>query len=123
MFDWLDPAGSLANKYLGVPKTGVTTSDDPKNIGEMITNRIPGARGGSMAQDFINMNTGKGETEKERNEKIKALEAEVAAGRKTKEQAQMEATQKANQGMKAGGKVKSASSRADGCAIRGKTRA
>jgi hypothetical protein len=26
-------------------------------------------------------------------------------------------------GMKAGGKVKSASSRADGCAIRGKTRA
>jgi hypothetical protein len=49
--------------------------------------------------------------------KIKALEAEVAAGRKTKEQAEMEA------GMKKGGKVSSASKRADGCAIRGKTRA
>jgi hypothetical protein len=100
MFDWLDPAGSLANKYLGVPKTGVTTSDDPKNIGEMITNRIPGARGGSTAQDFINMNTGKGETEKERKERL------------------------AKQGVyKSGGKVSSASKRADGCAIRGKTRA
>jgi len=116
MFDWLDPAGSLANKYLGVPKTGVTTSDDPKNIGEMITNRIPGARGGSTAQDFINMNTGKGETEKERNEKIKALEVEVAAGRKTKAQAQTEA------GMKKGGKVSSASKRADGIAVKGKTK-
>jgi hypothetical protein len=58
-----------------------------------------------------------GETSKKQDEKIKALEAEVAAGRKTKEQAQMEA------GMKKGGKVSSASKRADGCAIRGKTRA
>jgi hypothetical protein len=64
-----------------------------------------------------------GETNKSQDEKIKALEAEVAAGRKTREQAQMEATQKANQGMKKGGKVSSASKRADGCAIRGKTRA
>jgi hypothetical protein len=54
---------------------------------------------------------------KERDEKIKALEAEVAAGRKTKAQAQTEA------GMKKGGKVSSASKRADGIAIRGKTRA
>jgi hypothetical protein len=45
------------------------------------------------------------------------LEAEVAAGRKTKAQAQTEA------GMKKGGKVSSASKRADGCAVRGKTRA
>lgn len=58
-----------------------------------------------------------GETNKSQDEKIKALEAEVAAGRKTKEQAKAEA------GMKAGGKVSSASKRADGCAIRGKTRA
>jgi hypothetical protein len=33
------------------------------------------------------------------------------------------ANEKKNKGMKAGGKVKSASARADGCAIRGKTRA
>jgi hypothetical protein len=100
MFDWLDPAGSLANKYLDVPKTGVTTSDNPKNIGEMITNRIPGARGGSTFQDAMNMNTGKGETEEDRKKKLNT------------------------QGVyKAGGKVKSASARADGCCIRGKTRA
>lgn len=64
-----------------------------------------------------------GDAGKAQDERIKALEAEIATGKKTREQAQMEATQKANQGMKAGGKVKSASSRADGCAIRGKTRA
>jgi len=58
-----------------------------------------------------------GSTNKAQDEKIKALEAEVAAGRKTKEQAQTEV------GMKKGGKVSSASKRADGCAIRGKTRA
>ena len=58
-----------------------------------------------------------GDANKERDEKIKALEAEVAAGRKTKEQAKTE------MGMKKGGKVSSASKRADGCAIRGKTRA
>jgi hypothetical protein len=64
---------------------------------------------------LFSMVTGSGD--KERDEKIKALEAEVAAGRKTKAQAQTEA------GMKSGGKVKSASARADGCCIRGKTRA
>jgi hypothetical protein len=64
---------------------------------------------------IFNMITGSGN--KERDEKIKALEAQVAAGRKTKAQAQAEA------GMKKGGKVSSASKRADGCAIRGKTRA
>jgi hypothetical protein len=58
-----------------------------------------------------------GDADKDRDEKIKALEAEVAAGRKTKEQAKTE------MGMKKGGKVSSASKRADGCAIRGKTRA
>jgi hypothetical protein len=58
-----------------------------------------------------------GETSKTQGEKIKALEAEVAAGRKTKQQAQSEV------GKKKGGKVSSASKRADGCAIRGKTRA
>jgi len=64
-----------------------------------------------------------GDVNKAQDEKIKALEAEVAAGRKTREQAQMEAIQKANQGMKKGGKVSSASKRADGCAIRGRTKA
>lgn len=57
-----------------------------------------------------------GETSKSQDEKIKALEAEVAAGRKTKQQAQAEV------GMKKGGKVSSASKRADGIAQRGKTR-
>ena len=58
-----------------------------------------------------------GDTNQAQNDRIKALEAEVAAGRKTKEQARVEA------GMKKGGKVSSASKRADGCCIRGKTRA
>jgi hypothetical protein len=57
-----------------------------------------------------------GSTNKDQDEKIKALEAEVAAGRKTKEQA------KAEIGMKKGGKVSSASKRADGCCIKGKTK-
>ena len=57
-----------------------------------------------------------GETSKSQDEKIKALEAEVAAGRKTKQQAQAEV------GMKKGGKVSSASKRADGIATKGKTR-
>ncbi len=59
-----------------------------------------------------------GDAGKAQDEKIRALEAEVAAGRKTKEQAQTEATT-----MKKGGKVSSASKRADGCAIRGRTKA
>lgn len=61
-----------------------------------------------------------GDAGRAQDEKIKALEAEVAAGKKTKEQAQAE-SQSAT--MKKGGKVSSASKRADGCAIRGKTRA
>ena len=76
---------------------------------------IPGA------SDAINrvVDTVTGDAGKSQDEKIAALEAEVAAGRKTKQQAQMEA------GMKKGGKVKvsSASKRADGIAIRGRTRA
>jgi hypothetical protein len=71
------------------------------------------------------LNVVTGDASKKQDEKIASLEAEVAAGRKTKEQAEMEALQKANQGMKMkkGGKVSSASKRADGIAIRGKTRA
>ena len=60
-----------------------------------------------------------GETGKKQDEKIAALEAEVAAGRKTQQQAQMEAK---GTGMKKGGKVSSASKRADGCATKGKTK-
>jgi hypothetical protein len=57
-----------------------------------------------------------GDAGKSQDEKIAALEAEVAAGRKTKQQAQAEV------GMKKGGKVSSASKRADGIAVKGKTR-
>jgi hypothetical protein len=62
------------------------------------------------------LDTVTGEANKSQDEKIRALEAEVAAGKKTKQQAQMEA------GMKSGGKVSLASKRADGCAIKGKTK-
>ena len=60
-----------------------------------------------------------GETSKKQDEKIKALEAEVAAGKKTQQQAEMEAK---GTSMKKGGKVSSASKRADGCAVKGKTK-
>jgi hypothetical protein len=60
-----------------------------------------------------------GDAGKSQDEKIRALEAEVAAGRKTQQQAQMEAK---GTGMKKGGKVSSASKRADGIAVKGKTR-
>jgi hypothetical protein len=68
--------------------------------------------------DTINrvVDTVTGDAGKSQDEKIRALEAEVAAGRKTKQQAQAEV------GMKKGGKVSSASKRADGIAVKGKTR-
>jgi hypothetical protein len=62
------------------------------------------------------LNVVTGEEDNSRDAKIKKLEAEIAAGKKTKEQAQAEV------GMKKGGKVSSASKRADGCAQRGKTK-
>ncbi len=84
-----------------------------KQIGSMQV--IPGV------SDAINrvVDTATGDAGKAQEDRIKALEAEVAAGRKTKQQAQMEAQ---GTGMKKGGKVSSASKRADGCAIRGKTK-
>ena len=90
-----------------------------KQVGSL--QAIPGVS--DAINSFVDNVTG--ETSKSQDDKIKALEAEVAAGRKTKEQAEMEALQKANQGMKMkkGGKVSSASKRADGIAIRGKTKA
>ena len=70
--------------------------------------------------DAINsfVDTATGDAGKSQDEKIAALEAEIAAGKKTKQQAQAEV------GMKKGGKVKvsSASKRADGIAVKGKTR-
>jgi hypothetical protein len=77
---------------------------------------IPGVS--DSVNSFVDNVTG--ETGKAQDERIKALEAEVAAGKKTREQAQKEAQAPA---MKKGGKVSSASKRADGCAIRGKTKA
>jgi hypothetical protein len=89
-----------------------------KNQGNMVkqlgsASIIPGVS--DAVNKFVDNVTG--DAGKAQEDRIKALEAEVAAGRKTKEQAQMEA------GMKKGGKVSSASKRADGCCIRGKTRA
>ena len=77
---------------------------------------IPGVS--NAVNKFVDNVTG--DTGKAQDDRIKALEAEVAAGRKTKEQAQTEAQ---STPMKKGGKVSSASKRADGIAIRGKTRA
>jgi hypothetical protein len=55
-----------------------------------------------------------GETDEENKKKMDAMQAQIdAANRRTP----------APTGMKKGGKVKSASARADGCCIRGKTRA
>ena len=71
---------------------------------------VPGVS--DAVNNFVDNVTGES-----KDEKIKELEAQVAAGKKTQQQAQMEA------GMKKGGKVKSASARADGCCIRGRTRA
>ncbi len=85
-----------------------------KQVGSL--QAIPGVS--NAINSFVDNVTG--ETSKSQDEKIKALEAEVAAGRKTQQQAQMEAK---GTGMKKGGKVSSASKRADGIAIRGKTRA
>ena len=90
-------------------------NDIIKNQGNMVKQvgslqAIPGVS--DAINSFVDNTTG------EKDEKIKKLEAEVAAGRKTKQQAQAEV------GMKKGGKVKvsSASKRADGIAVKGKTR-
>jgi len=85
-----------------------------KQVGSL--QAIPGVS--NAINSFVDNVTG--ETSTKQDDKIKALEAEVAAGRKTKQQAQMEAK---GTGMKKGGKVSSASKRADGIAIRGRTRA
>jgi hypothetical protein len=86
-----------------------------KQIGSMQV--IPGVS--DSINSFVDNVTG--ETSKKQDEKIRALEAEVAAGKKTQQQAEMEAK---GTGMKKGGKVKSssASKRADGCAVKGKTK-
>jgi hypothetical protein len=73
---------------------------------------VPGVS--NAVNRFIDNTTG--ETSKTQEERIKALEAEVASGRKTRQQAQTEL------GMKKGGKVSSASKRADGIAVKGKTK-
>lgn len=55
-----------------------------------------------------------GETDEENKKKMDAMQAQIDASNRRAP---------APTGMKKGGKVKSASARADGCAIRGKTRA
>jgi hypothetical protein len=95
--------------------------DNVKQLGN-VTKQLGSASIIPGVSDSINsfVDNVTGETNKTQDEKIKALEAEVAAGRKTKEQAETEIK---SSSMKKGGKVKSASARADGCCIRGKTRA
>jgi hypothetical protein len=93
----------------------------PKHLGNVVKTIgsgtvIPGVS--DAINSFVDSATG--ETGKAQDERIKRLEAEVAAGIKTKQQAQMEAQ---GTGMKKGGMISSsASKRADGCAMRGKTR-
>ena len=78
--------------------------------------------------DAINsfVDTATGDAGKSQDEKIRALEAEVAAGRKNKQQAQAEFGMKKGGAVKvkkmASGGVTSASKRADGIASRGKTK-
>jgi hypothetical protein len=76
-----------------------------------------GAAVPELRDRVLNVVTGEGT--KAQDDRIKALEAEVAAGKKTQQQAAMEAR---SAGMKKGGKVSSASKRADGCAVKGKTK-
>jgi hypothetical protein len=111
MFDILDPAGSLGQKYLNIPKGGVQSTKDPQNFEEMIANRIPGSQGGSTANDFMRQAV-PGGGNKSWTEKRQEQDATYAAQKR------------AYQGMKKGGKVKvsSASKRADGIATKGKTR-
>jgi len=85
-----------------------------KQVGSL--QAIPGVS--NAINSFVDNVTG--ETSTKQDDKIKALEAEVAAGRQAQQQARREAI---GTGMKKGGKVSSASKRADGIAIRGKTRA
>jgi hypothetical protein len=103
MFDYLDPVGSLASKHAGIPKTGVTTQADPNNVSEMIGSRIPGATGGSTLGDMQTMVQGNGETNEERKKRLAKQSGQPTA-------------------MKKGGKVSSASKRADGCCVKGKTK-
>lgn len=57
------------------------------------------------------------------SDKVSQLEAENADYKKRLDMANQQWKDQGQQQMKKGGKVKSASARADGCCIRGKTRA
>ena len=56
-------------------------------------------------------------------ERAREIAAKEQAVKERQNQIAAEALQAQNKGMKKGGKVRTASQRADGCAIRGKTRA
>jgi hypothetical protein len=91
-------------KYLGDVAKTITGASIVPGVSESVNNFVDNATG---------------ETSKKQDERIKALEAEVASGKKTQQQAALESR---GTGMKKGGKVSSASKRADGCAIKGKTK-
>lgn len=88
-----------------------------KNAAQNLRNIGFGAAVPGLRDQILNAVTG--DASKAQEDRIKALEAEVAAGKKTRQQAQMEAQATP---MKKGGKVSSASKRADGIAVKGKTR-
>jgi hypothetical protein len=111
MFDVLDPAGTLGQTYLNIPKGGVQSTEAPQSYEEMVANRVPGSQGGSTADDSMRQAVpgGGNQSWEQKRQSRDALYA---------------AQEKRRQGLKKGGKVKvsSASSRADGCCIKGKTK-
>jgi hypothetical protein len=145
MFDILDPAGSLGQKYLNIPKGGVQSTEDPQSYAEMIGNRIPGSQGGSMSNDFMHQAVpGGGADSYEQQQKKRAAALQGISDQAAAQKRQQDALSYYNpnpqgnarpNGMKKGGavkakskpkaskpKVSSASKRADGCCIKGKTR-
>ena len=82
MFDYLDPVGTIANKYAGIPKTGVNTPDDPQNFQQMVASRIPGSATGSgdVWKDIQNMHTGSGDTAEDKRKKVEDAQQAAARG-------------------------------------------
>ena len=147
MFDYLDPAGTLGQQYLKIPKGGVQSTDAPESSNEMISQRVPGSQGGSSADDFMHQAVpgGGGKSFAQRRaeqgpntntvtQSIPTPQENIdpATEKRKKEEIQQQLAAAGVQ-MKKGGKVKvkskaytpkvsSASKRADGCCVKGKTR-
>jgi len=85
-----------------------------KQAGQNLKSIGVGSAVPELRDNLLGMISGEGSPSQ--NERIKKLEAEIASGLKTREQA------KSEMNMKKGGKVSSVSKRGDGCAQRGKTK-